>query len=489
MPSTAYDRAHDPSGLTPRMMRPTIPVKGHKRHSRIDRMGDLHKLGYANPVSTKKRETTMRLQRFAILVFMSLILGFLSSISGAWAADADTQEGRQAIQQALNEKGFPVGTPDGIFGPKTEAAIRAFQDSIGAEATGTLTDREADLLLGRVTPTKTPEPQPDVTAGTVFKDCDTCPEMVEIPKGSFQMGATDAEQENPFIGFVPEEHPRHEVTIAYPFAIGRYEVTVAEFDAYVRETGAEVGGICGVRLIETGPLAQKFTGTRHTESSAEIYGPYFVYITDGSYKQPGLSVTPRQPAVCVSRQEVTAYLAWLREKTGKGYRLPTEAEWEYAARAGTRTVAFWGDDLDHACGYANFADKASGYQAGEASPCAEAVRPDWTAEVGSYRPNPWGLYDMAGNVQEMVQDCWSPGYDTTPRDGSPARQSGCQLFIARGGDYEMLHVSMRASERLTFGYDPQLDMVQGPNEALDIRSNVVGFRVALSLGSAAWDSQ
>ena len=303
------------------------------------------------------------------------------------------------------------------------------------------------------------------------------------------MGATDAEQENPFIGFVPEEHPRHEVTIAYPFAIGRYEVTVAEFDAYVRETGAEVGGICGVRLIETGPLAQKFTGTRHTESSAEIYGPYFVYITDGSYKQPGLSVTPRQPAVCVSRQEVTAYLAWLREKTGKGYRLPTEAEWEYAARAGTRTVAFWGDDLDHACGYANFADKASGYQAGEASPCAEAVRPDWTAEVGSYRPNPWGLYDMAGNVQEMVQDCWSPGYDTTPRDGSPARQSGCQLFIARGGDYEMLHVSMRASERLTFGYDPQLDMVQGPNEALDIRSNVVGFRVALSLGSAAWDSQ
>ena len=432
----------------------------------------------------------MRRNRSAILALLSFMFVVLAMPSPALAAGTDTPEERQAIQRSLNEKGFPAGTPDGIFGPNTEAAIRAFQESIGQPPTGTLSDAQIDVLLDRAEPDSEPsppEPQPEVEAGTVFRDCEQCPEMVEIPQGSFQMGATDAEQEHPFIGFVPEEHPRHEVTIAYPFAIGRYEVTVAEFDAYVRETGAEVGGICGVRLIESGPLAQKFTGTRHPRSSSEVYGPYFVYITDGSYAQPGLPVTPRQPAVCVSRNEVQGYLNWLGEKTGRAYRLPTEAEWEYAARAGTQTVAFWGDDLSHACGYANFADEASGYQAGSAAPCAEAVRPDWTAEVGSYRPNAWGLYDMAGNVQEMVRDCWTPGYETTPTDGSPATERDCQLFITRGGDYEHLHVSMRASERLFFGYDPQLDMVQGPDEALDVRSNVVGFRVALSLGSAAWD--
>lgn len=431
----------------------------------------------------------MRRYRSAILASLCLALA-VSATPGVDAAE--TREERQAIQQSLNEKGFPVGTPDGIFGRKTEAAIRAWQESIGQPPTGTLTAGQEDLLLGRVAEPETPRdtgPQPEVKAGTVFRDCETCPEMVQIPKGSFQMGATGSEQEHPFIGFVPEEHPRHEVTIPYPFAIGRYEVTVAEFDAYVRETGATVGGTCGLRLVETGPLAGKFTGTRHPDSDAEIYGPYFVYITDGSHAQPGLAVTDRQPAVCVSRNEVTDYLAWLREKTGKNYRLPTEAEWEYAARAGTQTVAFWGDDLEHACGYANFADKASGYQAGEAAPCAEAVRPDWTAPVGSYRPNPWGLYDMAGNAQEMVEDCWSPNYESTPRDGSPVERTGCQLFIARGGDYELLHVAMRASQRLFFGYDPQIAMVQGPTEAMDVRSNVVGFRVALSLGNAAWERQ
>jgi len=434
----------------------------------------------------------MRPDRFSAILFTMIFCALCACITPARAAGADTPELRQAIQQSLNDKGFPVGTPDGIFGPKTEAAIRAYQESIGQPATGTLTDGQIDVLLGRAAAKaepKAPEPQPEVTAGTVFRDCELCPEMVEIPPGTFAMGATDAEQEHPFIGFVPEEQPRHSVTIEYPFAIGRYEVTVAEFDAYVRETGASVGGTCGVRLIESGPQEGKFEGTRHPESSKEIYGPYFVYITDGSYAQPGLPVTQRQPAVCVSRKEVTAYIEWLREKTGRAYRLPTEAEWEYAMRAGTDTVAFWGDDLDHACGYANFADKASGYQAGAAAPCAEAVQPEWTAEVGSYRPNPWGLYDMAGNAQEMLEDCWSPGYEDAPTDGSPVRRNRCQLFIARGGDYEHLHVSMRASQRLTFGYDPQVDMVQGPDEALDIRSNVVGFRLALSLGSRAWDRQ
>jgi len=314
-----------------------------------------------------------------------------------------------------------------------------------------------------------------------FKDCDTCPEMVVMPTGSFVMGATEQEQKDMFIGHVPAEHPPHEVTISTPFAIGRFEVTTEEFDAFVRETGAEVGGTCGIRLMEKGPLARKFTGTRHPDDGKNVMGPFFTFVSDGSYAQPGLPITPRQPAVCVSRLEINEYLDWLSEKTGRRYRLPSEAEWEYAARAGTDTIGFWGDDWKQVCDYANFADRSSGYQAGLAAPCAESIKPDWTAEVGSYQANPWGLHDMAGNVQELVADCWHPSYEGAPTDGSAWIEPDCSLFVARGGDYELLHVSMRASERLFYGYVPEVSVVEGPTAGDNGRSNVVGFRVALTL--------
>jgi formylglycine-generating enzyme required for sulfatase activity len=284
--------------------------------------------------------------------------------------------------------------------------------------------------------------------------------------------------------------PQHEVDIVYSFAIGRYEVTVEEFDAYVKETGAKVGGKCGIRLIESGKLAMKYTGTLHPASAKDSQTPYYVTITDGSYAQPGLPVAGRQPAVCVSRNEMLGYVGWLGGKTGKRYRLVTEAEWEYAARAGTSTVAFWGDDLGKACPYANFGDRASGYQAGMAAHCSEKVHPAWSAEAGSYKPNPWGLYDMAGNVQEEVEDCLTDNYDGAPADGSPARKEDCVLFVARGGDYELTQYSMRASERLFHGYiegDGGEPDIWSREEALDERSNIVGFRVAVSLDDKAWD--
>ena len=117
---------------------------------------------------------------------------------------------------------------------------------------------------------------------SVFRDCDTCPEMVAMPTGEFVMGATKEEQKHMFIGVVPYEHPAHTVRIDYPFAIGRFEVTTEEFDAYVQETGAAVGGTCGIRLMEKGPLARKVTGTPHPDNNPGLMGPYFMYITDGS---------------------------------------------------------------------------------------------------------------------------------------------------------------------------------------------------------------
>jgi formylglycine-generating enzyme required for sulfatase activity len=312
--------------------------------------------------------------------------------------------------------------------------------------------------------------------GTSFRDCEKCPEMMAVPPGSFQMGASAKEKR--VVKYVDWALPQHPVTIGYAFAIGRYEVTVDEFDAYVKESGAKVGGICSIRLLETGRLAGKFTGTPHPNNDARLNGPYVKFIMDGSYAQPGLPVTGRQPAVCVSRNEIKGYLDWLSKKTGHRYRLPTEAEWEYAYRAGSSTINFWGDDFARTCEYANFGDRNSGYQAGMMAPCAEKIRPDWTADVGSYKPNPWGLYDMTGNAQETVEDCFHTSYKGAPADGSAWTEANCLLFVARGGDYELPHLNIRASDRLFFGYTPDdRGNLQGKDAAFNGRSNVMGFRV------------
>jgi hypothetical protein len=182
------------------------------------------------------------------------------------------------------------------------------------------------------------------------------------------------------------------------------------------------------------------------------------------------------------------YLDWLSMKTNKHYRLPTEAEWEYAYRAGTDTFNYWGNDFKQTCDYANFADRKSGYQAGMAASCSEKIHPDWTAEVGSYKPNPWGLYDMGGNAQEAVEDCFHKSYQGAPADGSPWTEPDCVLFAARSGDYELTQFSMRAAERLIFGYtDDADDGMWTREEGSDERFNSMGFRVAVSLDDKSWD--
>jgi formylglycine-generating enzyme required for sulfatase activity len=323
---------------------------------------------------------------------------------------------------------------------------------------------------------------------STFKDCEHCPEMTALAPGNFLMGASMTEVKA--VKYVDSALPQHRVDIAYPFAIGRYEVTVEEFRAYVEESGAQAGGNCGIRLAESGKLAMKYTGTLHPDSAKDSESPLVVFITDGSYAQPGLPVTDKQPAVCVSRNEAEAYVAWLSAKSGKHYRLPSEAEWEYAYRAGTDTINFWGDSFKNACDYANFGDRKSGYQAGMMAPCAEKIHPVWTSEAGSYKPNPWGLYDMPGNVQEMVEDCTHDNYEGAPADGSPWAEDGCLTFVTRGGDYELTHFNMRASDRLFVGHvegGGNDDLIWPKDKSLDIRFNAVGFRVAVSLDDKARD--
>jgi sulfatase modifying factor 1 len=183
------------------------------------------------------------------------------------------------------------------------------------------------------------------TASEMFKDCLDCPKMVVVPTGTFLMGSLEAETVREQVPYkiAVSERPQHQVSISKSFALGQFPVTRGEFAAFVRETGHDPSG-CFV------------------EKNGKV-----VVDGKGSWRNPGFDQTDRHPVVCVSHDDARRYVEWLRRKTGKSYRLPTEAEWEYAARAGTTTARYWGDDRSAACKYANVADLtgaealASGY--------------------------------------------------------------------------------------------------------------------------------
>jgi formylglycine-generating enzyme required for sulfatase activity len=306
-----------------------------------------------------------------------------------------------------------------------------------------------------------------------FKDCDACPEMVVLPPGTFLMGASKADRKLADAYTIQSELPQHEVAIGYSFAIGKHEVTVDEFAAYVAETGAKTGGVCQLRLPEFGPNAGKFAGT--AKPAADDYPPALVTIGDGDFRTPGAKVSGRHPATCVSRREALGYLDWLSKKSGKTYRLPTEAEWEYAARARSTTPFYYGGGLKELCKYGNFADSKSVYNARIVAKCAETPSPEGTAPAGSYQPNAWGLQDMIGNAFEFTEDCASENYQGAPSDGSPWRTgSACENFATRSYFFDSIDVNLRSAARCSV-----VDW--------DSRSNGLGIRVAVSLDDAAWD--
>jgi formylglycine-generating enzyme required for sulfatase activity len=259
-----------------------------------------------------------------------------------------------------------------------------------------------------------------IKPASAFRDCRDCPEMLVVPAGSFMMGSPDSEP-----GRFDNEGPQHRVTLVRAFAIGKYEVTVAEFRAFENDSGIDLGGGDG--------------------SSG----------SDCDWQAPDFSQTDRHPVVCMSWHDANAYVAWLSQKTGKRYRLLTESEWEYAARAGTATSYFWGSDPRDLCEYAN----------GNGTTCQDGY--DDTAPVGSYKPNAFGLYDMAGNAWEWVQDCFSVSYERTPIDGSAATDVVCAARALRGGSWYYNPQNLRSANRQGW--------------PVRRRENDFGFRVARTL--------
>ena len=254
---------------------------------------------------------------------------------------------------------------------------------------------------------------PSWTAGHKFRDCPECPEMVVVPSGSFMMGSPESEE-----GRSDFEGPVHEVTFERPFAVGVYEVTFGEWDACVS------GGGCG------------------------------------GYRPEDHGGRGRLPVLYVNWEDAKAYVEWLSRKTGYKYRLLSESEWEYVARAGTTTRYWWGDEIGR-----NRLNCYNTYDCGDSY--------ERRAPVGSFSANPFGLYDMHGNVLELVEDCWNETYHGAPVDGSAWESGNCEARVLRGG----MWYSMPRHNRSAWRGAREIRRSDGTRD----RNLYDGFRVARTL--------
>lgn len=261
------------------------------------------------------------------------------------------------------------------------------------------------------------------TAVKYFQDCRDCPALVQIPAGSFTMGASAEEEARQGLAVPSRGHslPLHTVTFTRSFAMGKTPVTVAQFRTFVEETGYTTADSC---------FNQRYNDGHFIYENARGY----------NWRAPGFPQGDNYPVVCVSAEDADAYTAWLSRKTGKTYALPNEAQYEYALRAGTTTSFFWGNDRDaRACEYSNQPDldqaKALNAPSGPEYrfQCADGYA--WTSPVGNYKPNPWGLHDMQGNIWEWTADCYNPDYKGAPADGSTWKTGDCDARPSRGGSY------------------------------------------------------
>lgn len=247
--------------------------------------------------------------------------------------------------------------------------------------------------------------------GSAFRDCDDCPEMVVLPAGRFVMGTPGAP---PGRGAAAAESEVVLITLDQPFAIGRREVTRGEYARFIADSGHEPQPGC--RLWDA-------TLARFSE--------------DGRRGWQDVGAADDLPASCISYADAQAYVQWLSARAGARYRLPSEAEWEYAARAGSTTLRPWGDEADQACDFANTYDlvAAGRYRLGWPEARCRDGHAD-LAPVGQFAANAFGLQDMIGNAREWVQDCATGSYVGRPRSGRAWEWiGGCGERIQRGGSW------------------------------------------------------
>ena len=273
-----------------------------------------------------------------------------------------------------------------------------------------------------------------VLPGTVFRDCDTCPEMIFIPAGQFIQGSLVSDKDRE-----ANEGPRRSVAIDYALSVSRYEITKTEFARFAAATGHEGAG------------CNTYDGSWEMDDGR-------------SWRSPGFEQDETHPVTCISWNDAQSYVRWLADKTGRDYRLLSASEWEYAARAGIAHNSADMADPARACESANVADRSAGatYPGWEIFDCQDHFV--HTAPVGSFQANAFGIHDMIGNVFEWVTDCWNDNYEKSPSDGAAWVNGDCGRRVLRGGSWFTPPEYARAAFRNRF--DP------------DYRSSSFGFRVA-----------
>jgi sulfatase modifying factor 1 len=282
-------------------------------------------------------------------------------------------------------------------------------------------------------------PAREFSPGDSFSDCDTCPMMTVLPAGNFVMGSPPEAQNQ-----IEAETPVHLVALPRRFAVGRFEVTNSQYAQFLSA------------MLREGRFDQRYVTTDRDDHNSPLLFRLRYYLVASGFEN--------HPVTGVSWPGAKAYVQWLSTLTGNRYRLLTEAEWEYAARAGTQTKYYFGEDILKICEYGNIPDysRLQKQQDWVVVRCTDGYSE--TAVVGKFKPNSFGLYDMLGNVWEWVEDCWHSGYYSAPSNGDPWTSGGeCAKRVVRGGSFDMFHLSGSAA-RLA-------------SEAND-RVKSIGFRVA-----------
>jgi formylglycine-generating enzyme required for sulfatase activity len=336
-----------------------------------------------------------------------------------WEAVEDSRDMRD-YEDFLAQ--FPKGPFSGIARRRLEA-LRGATAKPAAPVVVASLDRDAANPIAQVLP-----------ANGAIKDCAECPDILTVAAGSFTMGAPGVSKET-----LANEGPARKVDIRRGFGLSRSEVTVGQFRAFVEDSGHQPAQGCRSHVLRNGDILWET-------------------VADRNWANPGFAQTDDHPVVCIAWADAVAYAEWLSRKTGQTYRLPTEAEWEYAARAESQKASYWAsfretgglnDFIDNmsACGHANVRDrKTRGPELGNtnwsAFGCDDGAV--FTTPVGRYKPNAFGFVDMLGNVREWTAHCYSA---TAPDDATPASPGTCDSVAVRGGAWNNKESDVRFTRR------------------------------------------
>jgi len=327
---------------------------------------------------------------------------------------------------------FPRSTSRGLVEARL---VELTGDSSAADIEGLEPQKpQVSSFDARLTPASTPAPVIDIDPSTLpdfalFRECETCPDMVVLPAGSYRMGSPKGEP-----GRNKNEGPQIDITLPR-LAVSRFETTKAQFVGFVETTGADLGNGC---------YSVSKSGRWKKYKEANVYKPNLAL---GDHKDANNEYSPDAPAMCISWNDSISFAQYVSGQTPGAYRLPSEAEWEYAARGGTTTAYSYGEDGSKGCRYMNGADLGLKREANDVKTtfCDDGF--GGTSPVGSHTPNPFGLHDMHGNVAEYVADCETNDLSSQVPDGSVKVTPRCSKRVVRGGAWANEPAGLRSATR------------------------------------------